>query len=131
MYIKGNAEANNKVNPTWRRTYELWLRMYMHEIILVQLGLLNHFFCKCCLLESFIHYQYFYVLTRWFEGSSSNIMCGFLKVIFANATRLFWPPGLKKRKRKVIRTKCRLQVHGSDTLLFKNGDYFFDQILED
>lgn len=34
--------------------------------------------------------------TRWLEGSSRRIMCGFLKVIFANATLLFWPPAIEQ-----------------------------------
>lgn len=36
-------------------------------------------------------------LTRWLDGSSSSKMWGFLNVIFANATLLFWPPKISNK----------------------------------
>ena len=49
-----------------------------------------------CIMEMKISF-WSWELTRWFEGSSRRIMCGFLKVIFANATLLFWPPEIHKQ----------------------------------
>jgi hypothetical protein len=48
--------------------------------------------------------------TKWLDGSSSNIMCGFLKVIFAKATLLFWPPS-KAFKKVSTHTHTQTYTH--------------------